>query len=127
MNKLIQYNSRRVQYLLINVLRKLQSNIFNPSLRVLTFATDSLQNISLKSDRKETVQKRLKTTVIKLLTVRRRGSKVFTSPSKIKGTLNKFKKDIISGTFCRRGFLKKVRNVRRLIIEKPRVRRQRYF
>lgn len=63
MNKLIQYNSRRLQYLLINVLRKLQRNIFNPSLRVLTFGTDSLQNISLKSDRKETVQKRLKTTV----------------------------------------------------------------
>ena len=106
MNKLIQYNWRRLQYLLINVLRKLQRNIFNPSLRVLTFGTDSLQNISLKSDRKETVQKRLKTTVIKLSTVRR--SKVFTSPSKIKGTLNKFKKDIISGTFCRKGFLKKV-------------------
>lgn len=63
MNKLLQYNSRRLQYLLINVLRKLQRNIFNPSLRVLTFGTDSLQNISLKSDRKETVQKRLKTTV----------------------------------------------------------------
>lgn len=63
MYKLIQYNSRRLQYLLINVLRKLQRNIFNPSLRVLTFGTDSLQNISLKSDRKETVQKRLKTTV----------------------------------------------------------------
>lgn len=125
MNKLLQYNSRRLQYLLINVLRKLQRNILNPSLRALTFGTDSLQNISLKSDRKETVQKRLKTTVIKLSTVRR--SKVFTSPSKIKGTLNKFKKDIISGTFCRKGFLKKVRNVRRLINEKPRVRRQRYF
>ena len=63
MNKLLQYNSRRLQYLLINVLRKLQRNIFNPSLRVLNFGTDSLQNISLKSDRKETVQKRLKTTV----------------------------------------------------------------
>ena len=63
MNKLLQYNSRRLQYLLINVLRKLQRNIFNPSLRVLTFGTDSPQNISLKSDRKETVQKRLKTTV----------------------------------------------------------------
>ena len=85
MNKLLQYNSRRLQYLLINVLRKLQRNIFNPSSRVLTFETDSLQNISLKSDRKETVQKRLKTTVIKLSTVRRRGSKVFTSPSKNKG------------------------------------------
>lgn len=127
MNELLHYNSRRLQYLLINVLRKLQRNIFNPSSRVLTFATDSLQNISLKSDRKETVQKRLKTTVIKLSTVRRRGSKVFRSPSKIKGTLNKFKKDIISGTFCRKGFLKKVRNVRRLMNEKPRVRRQRYF
>ena len=127
MNKLLQYNSRRLQYLLINVLRKLQRNIFNPSLRVLTFGTDSLQNISLKSDRKETVQKRLKTTVIKLSTVRRRGSKVFTSSSKIKGTLNKFKKGTISGTLCRKGFLKKVRNVRRLINEKPRVRRQRYF
>ena len=63
MNKLIQYNWRRLQYLLINVLRKLQRNIFNPSLRALTFGTDSLQNISLKSDRKETVQKSLKTTV----------------------------------------------------------------
>ena len=63
MNKLLQYNSRRLQYLLIDVLRKLKRNIFNPSLRVLTFGTDSLQNISLKSDRKETVQKRLKTTV----------------------------------------------------------------
>lgn len=55
MNKLLQYNSRRLQYLLIDVLRKLKRNIFNPSLRVLTFGTDSLQNISLKSDRKETV------------------------------------------------------------------------
>ena len=51
--------------------QELQSNIFNSSLRVLTIA-NSLQNISLKSDWKETVQKRLKTTVIKLLTIRSR-------------------------------------------------------
>lgn len=90
MSKLIQYDFEKTSVSSHQCTQKRLSNILNPSLRVLTFA-DSLQNNSLKSDRKETVQKRLKTTVIKLLTLRSRGSKVFTSPSKIKGTLNKLK------------------------------------